>query len=218
MLGLAARHRTGQGQRVLVDMFGANAYANHDDFLAYPGKAARALPDPLLYGLSASYRLYRCARDQWVFLALTSEREFQRFSAELMEAGLMAPGAEALHAGSADLAETLASLFAQRDADSWETLLGHVGCVRADRHLPSEFWLEDAQAQAMGLTGEVTHPAWGTYRRHGAMVRFDGQAPVLGSPPLAGEHNQSLLRARGYSVEAIARLHEDGVLWAEHPS
>jgi crotonobetainyl-CoA:carnitine CoA-transferase CaiB-like acyl-CoA transferase len=93
MLGLAARHRTGQGQRVLVDMFGANAYANHDDFLAYPGKAARALPDPLLYGLSASYRLYRCARDQWVFLALTSEREFQRFSAELMEAGLMAPGA-----------------------------------------------------------------------------------------------------------------------------
>ena len=35
MLGLVARQRTGQGQQILIYMFGANAYANHDDLYAF---------------------------------------------------------------------------------------------------------------------------------------------------------------------------------------
>ena len=86
-LGLLARQRTGIGQQILVDMFGANAQANHDDFLSYPGKAQRALPDAQLLGLAATYRLYHCADDHWVFLALLSEREKQRFMTALADAG-----------------------------------------------------------------------------------------------------------------------------------
>ncbi len=215
MLGLTARQRTGEGQRVLVDMFGANAYANHDDFLDYPGKPPRALPDDALLGLSATYRLYRCAEDQWVFLALTSDRERRRFVDTLGQAGISAPSCERLAAG--DAAETLTALFLERSADDWENLLGGagIGCVRADRHLPSEFWLVDPQAEALGLAVEVGHPAWGAYRRHGPMVTFDRQSPTLGGPPLAGQHNEAVLQKQGYRPEDIARLYEEGVVSRE---
>ena len=70
MLGLHARRITGKGQRILVDMLCANAYANADDFLDYPGKPHRPLPDVDLHGLSPTYRLFCCSDKRWVFLAL----------------------------------------------------------------------------------------------------------------------------------------------------
>merc|ERR1711965_742010 len=88
LLGLNALQRTGKGQRVLIDMFGANAYANHDDFLSYPGKAPRAMPDEGLHGLHPSYRLYPTAEDQWVFLAVPEEKEKKRFTECLTALGI----------------------------------------------------------------------------------------------------------------------------------
>ncbi len=217
MLGLVARQRTGEGQRILVDMFGANAYANHDDFLSYPGKPGRAMPDDQLLGLSATYRLYPCAGDQWVFLALTRERERRRFVDTLTGAGIEAPTVEVLAAGGAQASEVLTELFAGNDATFWETLLADsgIGCVRADATVPSEFWLEDPQSDALGLTVEVEHPSWGPYRRHGPMVLFDGARRSMGAPPLAGQHNEEVLLACGYDAERIAALEADGILWRE---
>ncbi|MGE0624174.1 MAG: CoA transferase [Pseudomonadales bacterium] len=217
MLALVARQRTGQGQRVLVDMFGANAYANHDDFLRYPGKPPRSLPDEGLYGLHATYRLYRCAGEQWVFLALTTAWERQRFVAALTAAGITPPAEAVLAENDAATAEALSRLFESRDADAWEQLLGHrgIGCVRADRYLPSEYWLKDEQAKSLGATTPAEHPAWGSYRRHGPMARFDRFEPVLAGPPLAGQHNEALLTARGYTPEEIAGLYEARVLYRQ---
>lgn len=219
MLGLVARQRSGVGQQVLIDMFGANAYANHDDFLSYPGKPSRAMPDAELLGLNATYRLYQCAEDQWVFLALTNQQEHNNFIQVLKEHNLQAPSPEELSDGGSGAIEALAQLFAQHNATFWETLLtsAGIGCVRADRLPPSEFWLQDTQVKALGLTAEVEHPSWGAYRRHGAMVFFDGKTQELAGPPLAGQHNAELLRQHGYDDEQIAQLQADGVLWSESP-
>lgn len=217
LLGLIARQRTGEGQRIFVDMLGANAYANHDDFLRYPGKPDRAMPDELLLGLSATYRLYPCADDQWIFLALVTDAERRGFVDTLTGAGIEAPAVELLERGGAPASRALETLFAGNDAAYWETLLGGagIGCVRADAALPMEFWLEDPQSEALGLTAEAEHPAWGRYRRHGPLVHFDGRSPILGAPPLAGQHAEELLRALGYASEEIARLAAEGVLWHE---
>jgi len=217
LLGLVTRQRTGQGQRILVDMFGANAYANFDDFLSYPDKPHRAIQDPELLGLSATYRLYPCAGDQWVFLALTCERERHRFIGTLTEAGIEAPSPELLAKGGTPASDALGALFADNDASYWESVLAGngVGCVRADAMPPSEFWLTDPQPEALGLTVETEHPRWGAYRRHGPMVLFDGKGRSLAPPPLAGQHNEELLLERAYDAEHIARLEADGVLWHE---
>jgi crotonobetainyl-CoA:carnitine CoA-transferase CaiB-like acyl-CoA transferase len=209
LLGLSARQRTGRGQQIFVDMFGANAYANADDFLSYPGKPQRPMPDELLHGLSPTYRLYQCKDDHWVFLALTTDKEKTEFISALKAADIDVP---------ADLKpESLTTFFATRNADEWQSALtsSGVACVRADRMAPSEFWLEDEQVQLMGFTADAIHPALGAYKRHGSLVQFDGEMSGLNGPPLAGEHNQAVLAECGYKPEQIEQLVESGVLWQE---
>jgi crotonobetainyl-CoA:carnitine CoA-transferase CaiB-like acyl-CoA transferase len=217
MLGLMARQRTGQGQQILIDMFGANAYANSDDFLNYPGKAPRAMPDAGLHGLSPTYRLYSCASTQWIFLAIIMPRERQRFRKALQGAGITPPSEAQLQTGDESLVRILQDIFTTQDADYWSSVLGDagIGCVRADGPAPSEFWLVDEQAAALGLTTEADHAAWGHYRRHGPMMLFDGQQPNLGAGPMAGQHNVELLTALGYSSEQISALRAAGVIWQE---
>jgi crotonobetainyl-CoA:carnitine CoA-transferase CaiB-like acyl-CoA transferase len=217
LLGLAARQRNGAGQRISVDMFGANAWANHDDFLRYPGKAPRALPDAGLHGLSATYRLYRCAGEQWLFVALVTPRERQRFVAVLARAGLPAPPLAVLEAGGDAAIDALSALLADQSADAWEELLGGagLGCVRADGPAPATFWLEHPQPAALGLTQTVRHPRWGDYRRHGRLVLVDAGNQPLTPPPLAGQHNHEVLGELGYDAAVIDGLQRDGVLWRE---
>ena len=142
-LGLVARQRTGLGQRILVDMFGANAQANHDDFLSYPGKPDRALPDERLHGLSPTYRLYQCQDDGWVFLALVTAREQMLFVRTLESAGINTPAVESLARSDDDTREELVQLIASRPVAFWLDLLpaAGLGCLRADGPLPSSFWL-----------------------------------------------------------------------------
>ena len=217
LLGLVARQRTGLGQQILVDMFGANAYANSDDFLTFPGKPDRAMPDAELLGLSATYRLYHCTGDEWVFLAITNEKEYRLFFDVLSGAGIQAPALEVLQAGGQTVSDALETLFVGNDSAFWENLLASagVGCVRANAITPREFWLTDPQSIALGLTAETEHPLWGTYRRHGRQVMFDGGGQRLGPPPVAGQHNAEVLLEQGFDEERIASLVADGVLWSE---
>ena len=217
LLGLVARQRTGLGQQILVDMFGANAYANSDDFLTFPGKPDRAMPDAELLGLSATYRLYHCSGDEWIFLAMTNEKEYRLFFDVLSGAGIQAPALEVLQAGGQTVSDALETLFVGNDSAFWENLLASagVGCVRANAITPREFWLTDPQSIALGLTAETEHPLWGTYRRHGRQVMFDGGGQRLGPPPVAGQHNVEVLLEQGFDEEKIASLVADGVLWSE---
>ncbi len=219
LLGLVARNTTGRGQRILVDMFSANAYANHDDFLNYPTKAPRAQPDELLQGLNPTYRLYRCADNHWVFLAMSSSKEHRRFIEAVkqrpdLESSL---SAEQLATNEAVVSEQLEQLFMQCPAADWETLfIEHgVACLQADAVVPQSYWLEGEQAKTMQLTQTATHPAWGDYRRHGPMVTFDNRAPVTGSAPLAGEHSSELLTECGYSTREIDDLQSNKTIWRE---
>jgi crotonobetainyl-CoA:carnitine CoA-transferase CaiB-like acyl-CoA transferase len=221
MLGLSARERTGAGQQVFVDMFGANAYANADDFLDYPGKPGRAMPDPLMHGLSATYRLYPCADDTWVFLAAVSPAERKALADALAGAAIGGPDAAKINAGDAaadsELSTALASMFAAKDADTWEQLFvpRGVGCVRADGRTPSDFWLQHPQSRDLGLTSGVTHPVWGDYQRHGRLVTFDETPHPLGAPPLAGQHNLEILHEQGMDADTVERLTAAGVLYQE---
>ncbi|MFP6815738.1 MAG: CoA transferase [Pseudomonadales bacterium] len=217
LLGLMARKHTGLGQQILLDMFGANAYANSDDFLRYPGKSPRAMPDIALHGLSPSYRLYPCAGGQWIFLAVVTPRERQLFRETLRGEGFVPPSESELESGDESLVQLLQDIFASRNADYWSSMLSNagVGCVRADGPAPGEFWLVDEQVDALDLTAEANHPKWGHYRRHGPLVLFDGQTQSLGPAPLAGQHNAEVLTALGYSDEQIATLQHEGIIWQE---
>ena len=209
LLGLVARQRQGIGQRIFVDMFGANAYANFDDCLSYPGKAPRRLPDREGFGLDPLWRLYLCARG-WVFFAVADESEWRAVRGALgseLQWLQDLPLSGARLAGAATVA-VLAALFATAAADVWEARLAPqgIGCVRADGQTPAEFFLHHEQARAQGLVVPARNVAWGEHLRHGTLQRF-AETPLQprGAGGL-GEHTDALLSELGMSAAEIGEL------------
>ncbi|MBM4202947.1 MAG: hypothetical protein FJ194_02190 [Gammaproteobacteria bacterium] len=203
LLGLAARQRTGRGQVVFVDMFGANAWANADDFLDYPGKPARHYPDVNQYGLSPLYRLYRCGDGTWVFLALVSAEERAR-AKELFEG--VGHAAVDLENHSA-----LERVFGSSPASDWvkRFVSGGLACVPADGALPKFFWQLPEQTV---FVAPSRHAIWGDFQRPGSLVRFDGLPQANLNPPVAGEHTRELLALAGRKDAAIDNLLDSGAV------
>jgi crotonobetainyl-CoA:carnitine CoA-transferase CaiB-like acyl-CoA transferase len=189
-LGLLARALTGRGQKILVDMFGANAWANWDDFLSYPGKRERASLDPSLHGLAARYRLYECA-DGWVFVYAASDSALTRL-------------------GPLD---SLDEVFRRRGVQEWlASLTGpEIWCVRADSGWPADFLLGSELAVQDELVVPAVHPEWGEYLRHGPMVRF-GRGLEYPAAGVAGDATVPLLEELGFTGEQVARLLDEGVV------
>lgn len=224
LLGLMAQRTRGVGQHVQCNMMGANAYANHDDFVDYDGKPPRPHADEELYGLSALYRLYRAApaaegapKPSWIFLAVTTEREWRALVAtpglERLAAEPRFATAEARHENDAELAEALGALLLARTADAWERLLTDrdVAGVRADGREPGLFWDGDPHVEAAGLTVETQHPLWGPYRRHAPLLHLDGTPEAPGPGMLGGQHAREILTELGYDEPSIESLYESGV-------
>ena len=218
LLGLTAQRRHGVGQQIFVDMFGANAWANADDCLRYPGKPARASPDREGFGLNPLWRLYSCA-EGWVMLAIANELEWGQMQALLGDDMTELAGVAFKRACSTDeagepIVAALNRLFATRPAAHWETRLAPqgVGCVQADGGLPEQFFRHDPQAIAEQLLLPAHHGQWGEYLRHGAQVILQGTPGVYRGTTLSGEHTDSLLRGLGLDSAEIARLRQAGTV------
>jgi crotonobetainyl-CoA:carnitine CoA-transferase CaiB-like acyl-CoA transferase len=220
MLGIYTQRQHGVGQQIFVDMLGANAYANLDDFVHYDGKPPRALPDAELFGLGPTYRLYP-AKTGWIFLALVTDGEWARFWRLL---GEPARAGDALfanqqlrQANGGQLEATLAELFLRRDADEWEALLASsgIGCVRADGPIPGDFWLDDAHVRQNGFVRPAHHRRYGDYLRYGPMTTFSDTPEQCGPAILGGEHTDALLTELGYRDDEIHELWAEGVVWSE---
>ena len=220
MLALYAQ-RTGQGgQRVWVDMLGANAYANADDFIRYRGKPERAVPDGDLYGPGPVSRLYEC-QEGWIYLELVQEREWQLFCEEIESPDLARDqrfSSRDGRAGNAELlTKLLTELFASETAEYWEDLLSVVGlgCVRADGPAAAEFWETNEHAAQNGMVSPVFHAKWGNLLRHGPLWKMGRSGLNVGPAPLNGEHTDAILEELGYEANAIAQLRADRVVDSE---
>ena len=197
MLGLAARQAHGGGQKIYVDMFGANAYANWDDFLAYHGKPERPPVDAEGLGIGPLQRLYRC-RDGWAFLMIVGDDEWRTLRREL---GLV------VERDDDALGAALEAVFAAGDADDFERRLAPkgVGCVRADGAAPPDFLLNDPHCRIEELAVPATHPDWGDYYRNGPMARFSKGDDYRGASAM-GDSTRALLEELGYSAAEVDEL------------
>lgn len=223
LLALLAQRRFGIGQAVYVNMLAANAWANADDMLSYPGKGERPLMDAELRGFSASYRFYP-TREGWVFLALVQDREWRAFCRQadreewISDARFETPAARTVH--DAELREEIKALLGERDAQSWENemLAAGVPLVKVDARDPADFVVWDEHSMQNGFGPEVQHPRYGEFRRWGPLVTCDGGMETYGTSPLAGEHTDVLLEELGKGPLEIESLRSAGVVSSESGS
>jgi crotonobetainyl-CoA:carnitine CoA-transferase CaiB-like acyl-CoA transferase len=220
LLALFAKHRLGVGQEVFVDMMGANAYANADDFFWYEDREPRPDVDADLMGTGPLYRLYRC-KEGWVFLGIMLDKEWLQFCRRIGSPELAVDPRFNTRLAREENAEALTALleelFTGDTADEWEKLLtvAGIGCVRADGPTPGQFWHEDEHIRINEYKVTVHHSRHGEMERHGPVVRLRQTPNRIASAPLAGEQTDEILEELGYPPDEIARLRESGIVWAE---
>jgi crotonobetainyl-CoA:carnitine CoA-transferase CaiB-like acyl-CoA transferase len=233
MLGLFARHRTGEGQRVESAMIVSNLYLNCEDALAYEGKPPRPVVDRAQLGEGATHRVFETApvasnearapyenpNPHWVSLAAERDDEFARFC-EIAGRDDLANDPRFATASARDehrveLEKILEDVFRTRTAREWETTLldAGVGCVRADAMSHFAFLYQDEQAKAIGMMVRAEHPSFGgPYWRYAPVLSFSDTPSLATRYCDFGEHTWAILRELGYDDEAVARLRDDKVI------
>jgi crotonobetainyl-CoA:carnitine CoA-transferase CaiB-like acyl-CoA transferase len=233
MLGLFAKHRTGQGQYVESAMILSNLYLHREDAFYYEGKSPRPAVDRLQFGTGATYRLYETARvgagerresyenpnPRWVFLAAERDDEFGRFCRVAGRDDLVSDTNFATRTARAEnraaLESVLEPLFRSRTAHEWETSLlnAGVGCLTADSMSHFAFLYKDLQAQAIQMVVQTAHPTFGgKYWRYAPVVEFS-ETPGQAKPYCEmGEHTKAILKELGYDEDDMDRLSADNVV------
>jgi crotonobetainyl-CoA:carnitine CoA-transferase CaiB-like acyl-CoA transferase len=233
MLGLFARHRTGEAVHVESSMVVSNLFLNCEDAIAYDGKPPRRPVDRLQLGTGATYRLYETAPledvtslppyenpdQRWVFLSVEEDEEFERFCGvagctDLAHDPRFASKA-ARREHDEELAATMEALFLQRSAKDWEnaSVAAGVGCLVADAATHFAFLHHDPQAAAAEMVSPSEHASFGgTYWRYSPVIRFSKTPGVAGAFCELGEHTRRILDELGYSAEETSDLEARGVV------
>jgi len=211
LLALAARQRTGRGQRVEASLFESQVAWLLFRAVGYfaTGKA----PSGKLGSASAHlspYQVYPTA-DGDLMVAALNDPLFRKLAvamdlAELAKDPDFATNAKRVRNREA-LNEKLTRRFAERSADEWARCFGEAG-VPCSRINSIEDVLRDPQTEARDMIMQMEHPTLGTIKVPGIPIKLS-DTPGSGRrpPPLLGEHQHEVLGDLGLSAAEIDALH-----------
>jgi crotonobetainyl-CoA:carnitine CoA-transferase CaiB-like acyl-CoA transferase len=220
LAGLLGRERAvgpaaGRGQRIDISLLGAtlatlvnqaqNAFVEGQA----PGRLGNAHPNIV------PYETFDTA-DGPIAVAVGSERQWLRFCDIIGVPELPADprfatnGDRVVH--RADLRSVLAARFRERDAAFWLAALdaASIPCGPINDIVAA---FASAEAQALGMTVEQEHPAWGVIRQVGVPFRLsETPASIRTPPPGLGEQSDEILASIGYTPAEIDGLRERGIV------
>jgi crotonobetainyl-CoA:carnitine CoA-transferase CaiB-like acyl-CoA transferase len=179
-----------------------------DDAIAYAGRAERRMPDPLLHGFSALYRLYETA-EGWLFLAAPKPREWEALAPCVgLEGDARFATAEARAENDGALGEALAAVFRTRPAAAWErdlTLADVAGVEVAAGPMPRVV-MEEPWYREAGFLADVVHPTFGPHARLAPLASLGLTPGAVGPAPVLGQDTARVLGEIGYDDAAIEAL------------
>jgi crotonobetainyl-CoA:carnitine CoA-transferase CaiB-like acyl-CoA transferase len=212
MVALFHRERTGEGQKVEVNLFATAIALQCQEITAFlnsEGGFTRSEAGVGAAWLDAPFGIYRTA-DGWIALAMMS-------LAELGEALGMPELADYEDAERAfgereTVKRLLEPVLARRPTAEWLEDLGRRGlwCAPVQDFADLE---DDPQVAQAGLIQTVPHPEGGDVRVVGLPMRFS-QTPgaIRTGPPAVGQHTDEVLGRLGYSDDELRAFHGEGVV------
>ena len=209
LMALYVKKKTGKGQYVEPTMVGTGLFVNSDDYVQFPGKPSRRLPDPDLFGIHALYRMYE-SKDGWLFLACDTQEDWETLCRSLSRDDLISDPRfstpDSRLENDEALAAILDSIFKTRSAPEWQDYLTgqSVACVTVYPDDFSDFVNTDPRMKDSGLMVDQEHPVLGKYLRYGPMINFSETTGTnLGPITVVGEQTASVLTELGYTPDQI---------------
>ena len=220
---LREREVTGKGQRVSSALFESAAFLMSTHMSGMAATGLPAAPMPARRGAWAIYEVFPTAGDGQLFIGVTSDQQWQRFTEEFGLQHLAADprlatnlmrGQErswlipALREVMAALPQEEVARRCERANISWAPV-GQPGDLFADEHLLATGGLLDVYISRLGgMEGhKVGLPAmpveFGAKRERPGLRR---------QPPRLGEHNREILAEAGFSPLEVAALAEKRVI------
>ena len=218
LLALAARERTGEGQRVDTSLLESIvSLLTHIASNYLIGGV-----QPRQYGNShpsiVPYQLFR-TKDAFVYIAIGNDRQFATLAQQL---GLPEVGSDARYATNSDrvtnrdaLIAALQARLQERTTAQWVERFWKTGVPAAPvQDLVQVF--KDPQVLHREMLVRMDHPTIdGGVPMTGIPIKLsDTPGTLRRHPPLPGEHTREVLREHGYDDAAIAALESSGVVRA----
>jgi crotonobetainyl-CoA:carnitine CoA-transferase CaiB-like acyl-CoA transferase len=216
LAALAARARTGRGQRVEVCLYdsGIAMLINVASNYLVSGKDARRYGNG--HPSIVPYTTYPTA-DGMIALAVGNDAQFARFAATVGRPEWARDERFATNPARVTNREALDALIAQalraQPTAAWIERLRAAGVPCGPIHSVAQA-LEHPHTLARGMVRTVAHPAAGALRMLGIPFRLNGTPPMIRRPPpRLGEHTEEVLRSElGLSAERVAALRADRVV------
>jgi crotonobetainyl-CoA:carnitine CoA-transferase CaiB-like acyl-CoA transferase len=212
MVALFHRERTGEGQKVEVNLFATAIALQCQEITAFlnsEGGFTRSEAGIGAAWLDAPFGIYRTA-DGWIALSMMSLADLGEALGLPELAGY--DDAERAFTERDTVKRLLEPVLASRRTAEWlENLDGRgLWCAPVQDFADLE---NDPQVAHDGLIQTVPHPDGGEVRVVGLPMRF-GQTPgaIRTGPPAVGQHTDEVLGELGYSADQLRALHEDGVV------
>jgi formyl-CoA transferase/CoA:oxalate CoA-transferase len=221
LLGLLARERTGQGQRVDTCLLDTQLALMTFVAMAYfaTGQPPRRMGNE--HASIAPYEVHQ-ARDGFFVLAVGSARNWTRLCEVLERPDLARDPRFATNADRvahrARLTAVLEPIFRARTVGEWMELFDGAG-IPAGPILSIPQILAHPQVAAREMVLEMEHPTIGTMKALGHPIKLSRTpARAVLPPPLLGQHTAEILEEfLGLSPEEVAALEARGVVRC-HPA
>ena len=209
--GLLDRERTGEGQRVEVNMLHAQAstLSYHVTRYTLTGEAEERRGNA--HAGLVPYNLYKCS-DGWLAVSCGNDLIWQR-----LRLALDLPDEPAWRSNPGRVADretleaALEAALCERTVASADALLCEHGVpVGPVNDLPT------AIAHPAVELVDVPHPTWGAFRALGPILHTKTTVTAHRAPPALGEHRDELLTELGLSAPDIAVLRARGAFGEDH--
>jgi crotonobetainyl-CoA:carnitine CoA-transferase CaiB-like acyl-CoA transferase len=215
LLALAARERTGRGQRIDTSLMEGQLAMLSYHLTYYFASGVAPIRRGAAMNLSPAYRAFEAA-DHWLVVGAFTDRMWDGVCravgrAEWIEDPRFATAA--LRNGHRDyLVGELGRMFREKPVAEWIALLDAEDVPSTPVQSIDEV-VTDPQVLAREMVVALDHPTAGPVKMAGLPVKLsDTPGTLRTAAPLLGQHSADIVRELGYSETAVQELIDRGVI------